>query len=71
MFGHPDRQIWTPATIGFGAMLRKSLMLVPNISVASLKGVVQAKMVKIINFLFFAKQVSSCSGALRPKFLGG
>ena len=32
------------------------------------KGVAQARMVKIINFLFFAQKVSSDSGALRPKF---
>ena len=36
-----------------------------------LKGIVQAKMVKIIKFLFFAQKVSSGMGALRPKFLGG
>ena len=36
-----------------------------------LKGVVWAKMVKIIKFLFFAQKVSSGMGALRPKFLGG
>ena len=36
-----------------------------------LKAVVQAKMVKTINFLFFAQNVSSGSGALRPKFFGG
>ena len=35
------------------------------------KGIVQAKMVKIIKFLFFAQKVSSGMGALRPKFLGG
>ena len=28
-------------------------------------------MVRMINFLFFAQKVSSGSGALRPKFLGG
>ena len=33
--------------------------------------VVWAKMVKIINFLFFAQKVSSGMWALRPKFLGG
>ena len=36
-----------------------------------LKGIVQAKMVKIIIFLFFAQKVSSGMGTLRPKFLGG
>ena len=35
------------------------------------KGVISAKMVKIIKFLFFAQKVSSGMGALRPKFLGG
>ena len=35
------------------------------------KGVTRLKMVKIINFLFFAQKVSSGSGALRPQFLGG
>ena len=35
------------------------------------KGIVQAKMVKIIKFLFFAQKVSSGMGALRPNFLGG
>ena len=35
------------------------------------KGIVQAKMVKIVKFLFFAQKVSSGMGALRPKFLGG
>ena len=34
------------------------------------KGVISAKMVKIIKFLFFAQKVSSGMGALRPKFLG-
>ena len=34
------------------------------------KGVISAKMVKIIKFLFFAQKVSSGIGALRPKFLG-
>ena len=37
----------------------------------SFKGVISAKMVKIIKFLFFAQKVSSGMGALRPKFLGG
>ena len=37
----------------------------------SVKGIVQAKMVKIIKFQFFAQKVSSGMGALRPKFLGG
>ena len=38
----------------------------------TLKGVVKAKMVKIIYFLLiFALKVSSGSGAFRPKFLGG
>ena len=37
----------------------------------SVKGVISAKMVKIIKFLFFAQKVSSGMGALRPKFLGG
>ena len=36
-----------------------------------IKGIVQAKMVKIIQFLLFAQKVSSGMGALRPKFLGG
>ena len=36
-----------------------------------LKGVISAKMVKMIKFLFFAQKVSSGMGALRPKFLGG
>ena len=36
-----------------------------------LKGVVWAKMVKIIKFLFFAQKVSSSMGASHPKFLGG
>ena len=35
------------------------------------EGIVQAKMVKIVKFLFFAQKVSSGMGALRPKFLGG
>ena len=35
------------------------------------KGVISAKKVKIIKFLFFAQKVSSGMGALRPKFLGG
>ena len=35
------------------------------------KGVISAKMVKIIKFLFFAQKVSSGMRALRPKFLGG
>ena len=35
------------------------------------KGVISAKMVKIIKFLFIAQKVSSGMGALRPKFLGG
>ena len=34
-----------------------------------LNGVVQTKMVKMINFLFFVQKVSSGSGALCPKFL--
>ena len=37
----------------------------------TIKGVVWAKMVKIIKFLFFAQKVSSGIRALRPKFLGG
>ena len=37
----------------------------------AIKGIVQAKMVKIIKFLFFAQKVFSGMGALRPKFLGG
>ena len=41
------------------------------LSVFFLKGVVWAKMVKIVKFLFFAQKVSSGMGALRPKFLGG
>ena len=36
-----------------------------------IKGVISAKMVIIIKFLFFAEKVSSGMGALRPKFLGG
>ena len=36
-----------------------------------LKGVVWAKMVKIIKFLFFDQKVSSGMGASHPKFLGG
>ena len=36
-----------------------------------IKGVISAKMVKIVKFLFFAQKVSSGMGALRPKFLGG
>ena len=35
------------------------------------KGVVWAKMVKIIKFPFFAQKVSSGMGASHPKFLGG
>ena len=35
------------------------------------KGVVWAKMVKIIKFMFFAQKVSSGMGASHPKFLGG
>ena len=35
------------------------------------KGIVQAKMVKIIKFLFFDEKVSSGMGALRPKILWG
>ena len=35
------------------------------------KGVISAKIVKVIKFLFFAQKVSSGMGALRPKFLGG
>ena len=38
---------------------------------AFLKGVISAKMVKIIKFLLFEQKVSSGMGALRPKFLGG
>ena len=40
-------------------------------SIVSIKGVVWAKMVKIIKFLFFAQKVSSGMGASHPKFLGG
>ena len=36
-----------------------------------LKGVVWAKMVKIIKFLFFDQKVSSGMGASHTKFLGG
>ena len=36
-----------------------------------IKGIIQAKMVKIINFLFCAQKVSSGMGSLRPKFLEG
>ena len=36
-----------------------------------IKGVISAKMVKIIKFLFFAQKVSSGMGAMRPKFLEG
>ena len=39
--------------------------------IKTFKGVVWAKMAKIIKFLFFAQKVSSGMGALRPKFLGG
>ena len=35
------------------------------------KGVISAKIVKIIKFQFFAQKVSSGMGALRLKFLGG
>ena len=42
-----------------------------SFSTVKLKGVISAKMVKIIKFLFFAQKVSSGMGALRPKFLGG
>ena len=42
-----------------------------KISYHEFKGVISAKMVKIIKFLFFAQKVSSGMGALRPKFLGG
>ena len=38
---------------------------------STFKGVISAKMVKIIKFLFFAQKASSGMGALRPKFLGG
>ena len=37
----------------------------------AIKGVISAKMVKIIKFLFSAQKVFSGMGALRPKFLGG
>ena len=37
----------------------------------SLKGVVWAKMVKIVKFLFFAQKVSSCMGASHPKISRG
>ena len=42
-----------------------------KIKEAAIKGVISAKMVIIIKFLFFAQKVSSGMGALRPKFLGG
>ena len=42
-----------------------------NNLISCLRGVISAKMVKIIKFLFFAQKVSSGMGALRPKFLGG
>ena len=35
----------------------------------ALKGIVQAKMVKMIKYLFFAQEVSSGMGALRQKIL--
>ena len=35
-----------------------------------IKGVVWAKMVKMIKFMFFAQKVSSGMGASHPKFLG-
>ena len=41
------------------------------VHLCAFKGVISAKMVKIIKFLFFAQKVSSGMGALRPKFLGG
>ena len=39
--------------------------------IVHVKGVISAKMVKIVKFLFFAQKVSSGMEALRPKFLGG
>ena len=44
---------------------------VNNIILQLIKGVIWAKMVKIIKFLFLAQKVSSGMGASHPKFLGG
>ena len=46
-------------------------ILVAKLIYDYVKGIVQAKMVKIIKFMFFAQKVSSGMGTLRLKFLGG
>ena len=51
--------------------LNESSREMREIARGDVKGVISAKMVKIIKFLFFAQKVSSGMGALRPKFLGG
>ena len=62
------RLVWTFATAPFEMHLSGPCLIQTLIAV---KGVISAKMVKIIKFLFFAQKVSSGMGALRPKFLGG
>ena len=52
-------------------VLRNELVCRVSECYFSLKGVVWAKMVKIIKFLFFAQKLSSGMGASHPKFLGG